>query len=122
MPVHNRFFLTKQGQLNPQILIQIGPLLGVEISIPTVLAGVLTAQKHPLPQPKTGYALIDTGATKSGVDESVIKALGIQPVGVGTTLTAGGPKQQSLYPAHFRFPGEGLEIDFSSVLGVNLHG
>jgi len=36
--------------------------------------------------------------------------------------TAGGPVQQSLYPAKFRFPGEAFEIEFSSVVGADLTG
>lgn len=120
MPVHNRFLLQKDGKLNPNILIATGPLLSVEISLPAALAEFITKQKKTIPAPKTGFALIDTGATKSGVDIDVIRELKVSPVGITTTLTAGGPKEVYLYPAHFRFPGEGLEIEFSSVLGVNL--
>jgi hypothetical protein len=66
--------------------------------------------------------LIDTGATRSCVDSKVIASLGVKPIGVAVTGTAGGPVQQYRYPARFRFPGEGLEIEFSSVIGVNLAG
>lgn len=99
-----------------------GPILGVEVSIPKELADLLTAEKKAIPSLKAGYALIDTGATRSGVDHSIITELGVQPVGVAKTLTAGGEVEQNLFPAHFRFPGENIDIDFSSVLGVNLKG
>jgi len=121
MPIHNRFFL-QNGNLNPNILVMTGPILGVEVSIPKELADLLTAEKKAMPSPKAGYALIDTGATRSGVDHSIITELGVQPVGVAKTLTAGGEVEQNLFPAHFRFPGENIDIDFSSVLGVNLKG
>jgi len=48
--------------------------------------------------------------------------LGVNPIGVTLMGTAGGPVQQSLYPAKFRFPGEAFEIEFSSVVGADLTG
>jgi|FaiFalDrversion3_1042247.scaffolds.fasta_scaffold21286_1 hypothetical protein len=121
MPVHNRFFL-QGNQIGPHVLMQTGPLLQVEVSIPSTLAQLLTAQNQAIPPPVTGWALIDTGATRSCVDSKVIASLGVKPIGVAVTGTAGGPVQQYRYPARFRFPGEGLEIEFSSVIGVNLAG
>lgn len=121
MPVHNRFFL-QNNQIGPNVLVQTGPLLQVEVSIPPTLARFLTAQNQPIPPPVTGWALIDTGATSSCVDSKTITSLGVKPIGVAVTGTAGGPVQQHRYPAKFRFPGEGLEIEFSSVIGVNLAG
>jgi len=122
MPVHNRFFIQPDGKINPNILVSIGPLLSVEVSVPKELADFFTREKKLIPPPKTGFALIDTGATRSGVDKSVITQLGVQPVGVARILTASGEVEQNLFPAHFRFPGENIDIDFSSVLGVNLSG
>lgn len=122
MPIHNHFFLQQDGQLNPNILVSTGPILSVEVSIPQELADLLTKEKKAIPSPRAGFALIDTGATRSGVDKSVITQLGVQPVGLAKTLTAGGEVEQNLFPAHFRFPGENIDIDFSSVLGVNLKG
>lgn len=122
MPIHNRFFLEGDGKLNPKILEMTGPLLGVEVAIPKELADLLTSETKVIPSPKAGYALIDTGATRSGVDHSIITEMGVQPVGIAKILTAGGGVEQNLFPAHFRFPGENIEIDFSSVLGVNLKG
>lgn len=121
MPIHNRFFL-QGNRLNPHVLAQIGPLLQVEVSVPTALERHLTAQNQPVPPPVTGWALLDTGATRSCVDQSTIARLGVNPIGTTTTGTAGGRVQQYLYPAKFRFPGEGLEIEFSSVVGVDLAG
>ncbi len=121
MPIHNRFFL-QGGQINPNVLIQTGPLLQVEVAIPPALAQLLTAQNQPIPPAVQGFALIDTGATRSCVDAQVISSLGVQPIGLIATGTAGGQVQQSLYPAKLRFPAEGLEIEFSSVIGVDLTG
>jgi hypothetical protein len=64
-----------------------GPLLQVEISIPSALEQLLAAQNQPIPSPKTGWALIDTGATRTCVDAKTVSALGVNPIGV--TLYAG---------------------------------
>jgi len=121
MPVHNRFFL-QGNQINPQVLVQTGPLLQVEVSIPSALEQLLNTQNQPIPSPITGWALIDTEATRSCVDKRTITQLSVNPIGITMTGTAGGQVQQYLYPAKFRFPGEGLEIEFSSVVGVDLAG
>lgn len=122
MPIHNRFFLQQGNQIDPQALAQVGPLLQVEVSIPSALEQHLAAQNQPIPAPITGWALIDTGATRSCVDTKTITQLGLKPIGVTQMGTARGPVKQHLYPAKFRFPGEELEIEFSSVVGVNLTG
>jgi predicted aspartyl protease len=99
-----------------------GPLLQVEVYVPSALEQLLIAQNQPIPPPRTGWALIDTGATKSCVDINAISTLGVNPIGVTLTGTAGGQVQQPLYPARFRFPGEAFEQEFSSVIGVDLTG
>ena len=51
-----------------------------------------------------------------------MKDLRVSPIGVATSHTAAGAVPHSLYPAHFIFPEAKLEIDFASVVGVNLSG
>ncbi|GAC1466551.1 MAG: hypothetical protein NVS2B14_17770 [Chamaesiphon sp.] len=121
MPINNRFF---GNPPDPQLLVQIGPVLAVEVSVPSALAQFLASQGVYIPPPVTGLALIDTGATKSCVDDTSISRLGISPVGVATTGTAGGLVQQNVYPVRLRFPGlEGnVEFEFSTAIGVNLQG
>lgn len=67
-----------------------------------------------------GDALIDTGASISAVDDSVIRTLGVAPVGLANVGTGAGPNQQNLYPARFILPNIGIGIEFSRVLGSNL--
>ena len=57
-----------------------GPIVPVEISIPSSLAEVYTKENRAIPQPKSGWALIDTGATKSCVDDEVLVQLGVNPI------------------------------------------
>ena len=122
MSVYNHFFLGDNNSVNPNVLIGSGPLLNVEVSIPSALADVYSKENKSIPEPKAGFALIDTGATRTCIDDTVIRQMDVSPIGVATSYTAAGPKEHSLFPAHFRFPAFKMDIDFSSVLGVDLKG
>ena len=125
MSVYNHLLLQKSPQgnkINPNILFLSGPIINIVISLPVVLADLYNKQGKSIPQPKTGIALIDTGATKSCVHNSVMKDLAINPIGVIISHTANGPKQCNLFPAHFTFPATNIEIDFTSVVEVDLTG
>jgi hypothetical protein len=67
---------------------------------------------------QAGFALIDTGASATVVDEAALKALGVQPVGVTNVLTPSGSQQQLVYPAELAFPGNNLpRTTFAMVIG-----
>lgn len=112
MPVYNHFYLVTpppgSSPFHPGPLSIGGPKLAVEIHVPTALASQLAQQGGPVPSPITGYALIDTGASISAVDDAVIKNLGVSPVGVTQVLTPSGTAQQNQYPVRFVFPGTPL--------------
>ncbi|HHT9141405.1 MAG: aspartyl protease family protein [Planctomycetes bacterium] len=97
-------------------------MLEVEIAVPSALVQYLTTQNLSIPPSVSGFALIDTGATRSCIDEQAVSTLGVNPIGTTTTMTAAGPVQQSLYPARLRFPVHGFEVEFNSAIGVNLKG
>jgi hypothetical protein len=126
MSIYNGLFSENDpsgGQrLSPAVLAHFGPILQVSVSIPQALAALYTNQQIPLLSPITGTALIDTGATRSCVHAPIMSNLGVNPIGVITSLTAAGPAPQNLYPAHFTFPATNIEIDFTSVVGVDLSG
>lgn len=122
MSIYNGFFRRKDGGFAPEALSQVGLLLPVEISVPSSLAKYLASHGQPVPEPVAGFALIDTGATKSCIDSEAARRLGLQPINTIQLGTAAGPITQFLYPATFRFPAMKLEIEFSSVVGVDLTG
>ena len=107
---------------SPDLFQQIGPAIAVQIEVPQALAKQLAAQGQTVPQPVTGLALIDTGATISAVDQSAIAHLGVSTVGLAGIGTAGGPQQLNLYPIRIVLTPLGLGIDFSSVTGAPLGG
>ncbi len=120
------FFQQKPGQPlqpSPQLLSQNGPILQVVIEVPSALAQSMISKNQTVPPPVAGIAMIDTGASITSVDVSVLQRLGINPVGVAFVGTAGGPQQQSTYPAKFSFPGSPLPgFEHSQLLGSNLTG
>lgn len=130
MPIHSFNFQGAPGgqpappsHPEPLALVGIGPVLQVLVEVARPLAASLRAQGKAVPQPTSGLALIDTGATRSAVDESVIQALGVQPIGVVSIGTAAGVQQQSVYSARFSFPGTTLPaMEFAQLIGVDLRG
>src|SRR5947209_20320275 len=126
MPIYNGHFVENDpagGQrLSPTTLAALGPVLAVSVSIPQALAAFNTRQQIPLPSPITGIALIDSGATKSCVHAPIMSNLGVNPIGVASSGTAAGQVLHNLFPAHFTFPSAGINIDFASVVGVDLAG
>jgi hypothetical protein len=87
---------------------RLGPLLPVNVQVPTTLASHLSQSGQPVPPPVSGQALIDTGASISAVDGTVIQSLGVQPVGVVKVNTPSGSAYQNQYPVQFVFPGTNL--------------
>lgn len=106
----------------PQGLVVQGPTIPVEISIPSALATQFQQDGKVPPTPITGYALIDTGASISSIDDSVANKLELKPVGVHTMGTAGGPVPTNAYLANISFPGTQVGNIDGEFLGVNLTG
>ncbi len=95
MPVHNQPCHSPSGS----------PHIDIEIGIPSVLAMSYGATSKAIPSPHTGPALIDTGASGSAVDEKIIQALGIQPVGQCSLSTPSQSKGvASVYQVRISFP------------------
>lgn len=124
--LHNFSFQALPGQPlhpAPHALAATGPAIQIQIEIPTALADALRLANKTIPNPVEGMALIDTGATITSIHDPILLALGINPVGVANVGTAGGPKQQSTYPARFSFPGTPLPtFERAQVLGCDLTG
>src|SRR5262249_27501683 len=124
MSVFNRqlFEATPDGKhkISPLILSEWGPFVDIAISIPNDLAEIYQKQGKSLPAPKTGLALIDTGAKKSAVVEGIMRDLGVKPIGIAISdTTSENNAIRRLYPAHFTFPLAKWELEFTSVVGVN---
>lgn len=122
MPIYDGEFRTSRGEPGPAALNRFGPIIPLEIAIPTALSRYLAARNEPIPAPVAGVALIDTGATRSCADNQVMSTLNVNPIGRVRLGTARGRSWHFLYPAKFRFPEIRFEVEFSSVIGVDLRG
>lgn len=125
MPVlnHITFQQTPAGPaIGGQVLLQQGPITPVELSLPQELVNLLRTKGEPIPSPANGVALIDTGTARSCIDVSVAEQLKLQPISATQVVNANGVSLQGTYAAKIRFPAIGWDIDFSSVLSVNLSG
>ena len=74
-----------------------GPVIPVLLTAPTTLVNFLAELDAPPYQTMSGYALIDTGAERSGVDETAMSALQIPSVGSEPFLTTHGVANLKVY-------------------------
>jgi Aspartyl protease len=100
---------------NPRANLQVhGPLIVVQLSKPDVQApaAVVAAGEEPPAQPVilTGYALVDTGASHTSVDENAAQQLGLVATGSIPMQTPGGLRQASQYAVGYRIAGNFVTI------------
>ncbi len=118
MPVFNFYHWSKD---HGYTLTESGPLISVEVSIPPALKGHLSAKGLPIPPAQSGFALIDTGAFATAVDQTVFDALGVPPIDKITTTTPHGVGESAVYPATITFPGLQVnEMPMERIIGCNL--
>jgi hypothetical protein len=85
------------------------------------MAQVLQSLGRPVPPAVPGLALIDTGASICGIEETALRQLGIPPFGYMSVNTPSGSAMQSTYPASLSFPGTPIpNIAFTNFVGNNL--
>ena len=125
MPIHNNQYQEagpgQEFRPGLKALATIGPLLQIEVHVPTTLAAQIRSADETVPLPEIGFALIDTGAAFSCVDQPVLEKLGLNPIGQVQIGTAGGPQQRLIYTAGFEFPGSPLpRMNFARLVGVDL--
>ena len=121
MPIFNRHYVGQGNVHQPDALFMLGPFLEAQIHLPQPLINLLTSQGQTLPAPKPGIAIIDTGATRTCVDQQILTSLNLNPVGVMSLGTAAGPTQNYIYAARIEFTTIHMVLD-STVIGVSLQG
>jgi hypothetical protein len=96
-----------------------GPVIDVEISMPKQLEAWCVKNNLPVPAPVTGYALIDTGASISGIHLPILEQLSLLPIDFITLQGATGIDDKApVYPARVSFPGINLnDVPMSRVVG-----
>lgn len=96
----------KTIQLPPATALQLrGPILQVSLTIEQNAGKGLVAQGKTLPTPKSGLALIDTGASNTCVDEQAAKELGLPVIDVASMQSASHEKHScNVYPVQIITP------------------
>ena len=122
MPTHNQIIYDQNQNPTPVGLRNLGAYFPIEVHVPPLIADALTKQGSPVPTPASGVGLIDTGATYTCVEESLLTSLSLNPIGIVHSGTANGTVEQNIYPARIVFPAKGWTMDLDRVVGVNLSG
>jgi predicted aspartyl protease len=125
MPVHTSISIgvnPKTGlALEPGILQVQGPVLQCAVMLDTRRAQALVQAGGSIPPPKPGRLLIDTGASMTSIERTVLQELGIPSIGDCQVKTPSGGETQQVYPCGLVFPGTKLPtIGNIFVLGANL--
>lgn len=98
-----------------------GPVLQVVVSPTKEHIEALNLKGEVVPQPVSGLAIIDTGATSTAVDEEVCRRLGLNPTGSMKTAHAGGSEERACYPIQISFPNTPFpSVSTPTAMSVNL--
>jgi hypothetical protein len=118
MPVFNFFHWSKD---HGHTLAETGPLVSVEVSVPQALKEHFSQKGLAIPPPQSGFALIDTGAFNTAVDQSIFDALGTPAIDTITTYTPHGEGKSPVYPASVSFPGMAVtDMPMERIIGCSL--
>ena len=126
MPVMS-FHATKQkveggeSEPAPELLVAQGPVVPVLLSISDEAHQALMAAGKPIPEPVTGLALIDTGATWTCVDEDTARRAGLPTRGTAKMASASHPEHEVPVFAG-RIVLDSININTPNAMGVNLSG
>ena len=85
----------------------LGPRISVDILPPLVVEKWAMISKKEVKHVLNLKALIDTGASVTGVDERVLNALGYPPIGVSSLATPSGTSQTGVYMVRLVIPSRG---------------
>jgi len=132
IPVAPMFQRSRMGAARPrmgqafsevvELLRTRGPILPVQVGIPTALARQMEAQGQTPPPPEEIPALVDTGASITAINVATAQRLGLQVTGSIQVGGATGVADQPQYAALFRIPDPFVEWDPMTLTGAQLSG
>ena len=99
-----------------------GLILPVMIAPSNVVVKGLKEQKKTIPKPVHLMALIDTGATRTVIQDGICKSLNLIPHNKVKSLTAGLPCDANEYDIAMYFPTHKITFDPIFVLEMPLSG
>ena len=107
VPVINiSYSSAERPQFDPRALMVLGPRISVDVLPPLVVEKWAKGAGVELKQALNLEALIDTGASVTGIDESVLNQLGYPPIGVSSLSTPSGTSQTYVYMVRLVIPSQ----------------
>lgn len=109
-------------QVPPSVaLLRRGPFVQVVLSVAQEIAEQLVQQGQALPQPASGLALIDTGASVTCLDEAAAQQLQLPVIDVVEMMSAShAATQQNVYPIQIEVVGSPIKINVPRAMGATL--
>ncbi len=122
-PVFHRDFEGSDDPAGRNQLERLGPLIPIQVAIPASATTQYESSQLKTSSPVNGFALFDTGASRTCVDESVLIGLGLIATGTVRIAIPSGRSRRSRYYAGLSFPDCPLpNRDPFEVTGVDLQG
>jgi hypothetical protein len=106
----------------PAYLVQHGALVEVMISAPDSVVSAMKAQGQTPPPPQKVVLMVDTGASISGIRDSVATAAGLTATGSVQVGGVAGTQNSAIYAAKFALPKYNIDFDAVQVAGFQLPG
>lgn len=91
------------------------PMINAVVMVSAARRAAIEALKQPVPQPQAIRALVDTGASHTCIDPTVLQALQLQPTGsipIHTPSTGGTPMSADTYDIGLMIPGPPATLPF----------
>lgn len=98
-----------------------GPVFQVTLGVADIVAQQLIQQGQAVPEPIAGWALLDTGASSTCIDDAAAQKLNLPVIDQGKMSSATHEAfDVNIYPALISFTGTPIKVNALRVIGANL--
>jgi predicted aspartyl protease len=98
-----------------------GPVFQITLGLAENIAQQLVQQGQDVPEPIAGWALLDTGASSTCIDDTAAQKLKLPVIDKGKMSSAShGAIDVNIYPALISFTGTPIKINVLRAIGANL--
>jgi len=105
MPVVNLSYASRERpQFDPRALIAMGPQISIDILPPSIVEKWAQIRKVSVKKTSKVTALLDSGASVTGIDDQVLTELQYPPIGIAGLSTPSGTRQTNMYMVKLVIP------------------
>lgn len=102
-------------------LLQSGHCVQIIIGLAQSFVEQLVQQGQTVPQPVTGMALVDTGASTTCIDDALAQSLGFPVIDVVQMTSAShADTEANVYPIQMEIVGSPIRVNVPRAIGANL--